>query len=199
MSEKRNEWNDYYQSRSSPGDKDDNEFYEHRYSSEFCSAGKWVNEDLLKTKFDALQVDGHITFKEAEKLALDANLTVDSTNIQHYLNIHVKPKGEMLFDWRRFFIALTELARVSVQSDIFKKDLERAENEIGHLSGTMALAKLRDFAPDWSEEQLVKFVLAKCRFEETNISPTEYAELMCPLKVWRKSEEFEEVNKDEWK
>jgi hypothetical protein len=184
---------DYYHSCYSQDEKESEEEYKFRHSEERLRADKWVKHELLEAKFDAISVGGRISFSQAEELARSANLIYDATNVQHYLRIYQEPDEET-FTWWDVWHAIYDLAWVCEQSALLENDFRSMERS-GRLTGTQVLAKLRDFAPYCSEEELVKFVLDRSVFFTSTkstvllgkeITPTDYAQLMCPFEVFRR-------------
>jgi hypothetical protein len=175
------ESNDWFQSRFTETEKKNMEYYENCYFDERQCVTIWLNFNEVEDVFVDLQINGKISLAEAHKLAMVSLPGVHRDSLRHYFECYGGDKTAGI-SCEAFEKAIGDAARVACFSEVLKEELAKIKKEQSRLSAYVVLAKLRDFAPQCTEEQLVEFVLEKCDFCWRKISLKEYAEIMCPLK-----------------
>jgi hypothetical protein len=89
-------------------------------------------------------------------------------------------------DKESFLFIMREIRRITTCIQIFEDELLEIKHRAKRVSAKVALAKLRDLAPDCPEYHLIDFILEKSDFFWRKVSVKEYSKLISPAWVLRR-------------
>jgi hypothetical protein len=175
----------YYCSRQEGWNEDNKkkDYYFDRFNEEMQFAESQVDLFELHTFYEENQDEkGFISFDQALHWAQSNKVPGDIPYFLYMNGRRCDEDGTWKFGRYDFKAAIVHAERVDCQKACFKGDQEEAGNQ--PISSKAALAKLRDLAPDWSEERLLELVLEKSTMQWKSLTDKDFAAMVCPEEVF---------------